>query len=169
MIQYISLIIATISIIGSAVSVGIIFGSLKGKVQELSNLLANRRKYNDHSIDNIHGDVHALYNKTDDIIERNQNLKNYIDDKLERNRNYMETNVKDLSDSIKDIQKTCAVRKQKVDLIPDLNEKIRQLEIEVGVLPTKLSEELSKAFSDEYKKIINKLSSGETKENLYYK
>ena len=158
LLQYISLIMAIVSIIGSAISAGVVFGSLKGKVNELSNLLNGRKKYNDNSIDDISNNISYLYSKTSELDEKEHELRKYVDNKFEVNRNYIDSSLKDVNNGIRNIQETCAARKSKIDLITNLNEKVKQLEIDVGVLPSKLSKELSRAFSEEYKNLFTTLS-----------
>ena len=156
--DYISLSIAAFSIIGSAISVGFVFGSLRGRVKEAFSTININEKFNISNITNIKEDLLHLDERIDKLEERNRSIERLLENRYSDVKKHVDSNLKDLSSSLQEIRNICYCRKSNVDKIPNIDERIRQLEIDVGVLPSKLSEELAKAFSEEYKNIVSTLS-----------
>lgn len=161
--EYISLAIAAISILGSMISLGVVFGSLRGKVKEAFNTMSSNEKHINDNINTINNNISRLGERLDKLEDRDRSIEKFVERRYDDLRKYVDSNFKDLNTSLKEIENVCFCRKTSVEKIPDLDERVRQLEIDVGVLPSKLSEELSKAFSEEYKNIVSTLSNKDKK------
>lgn len=157
-VEYLSLTIAFISILGTAASVGVVFGTFRGRIKQNENNLYNYKEFNEKSINVLEKDIDNLETKVNSTNKTNQMQDKLIEEKSENLRNYVDTEFKSVNHEIQDIQRQCVCRKNNVDMVPALAEKVKKLEIDVGVLPSKLSEELSKAFSEEYKKLVSTLA-----------
>lgn len=177
---YLTLIIAIISIVGTLVSVGTVFGLLRGKVTSLKESQDSDKVFLTSQIENLQNNYDHKISELDKKVEdRHQTIKEslddkytsfigkldncyskieLIDDKFNGLRNHFNIEIKDVNQSVKKIADNCLLKKHSIDSIPDLSDRVKKLEIDIGVLPSKLSEELSRAFSDEYKKLVTSLS-----------
>lgn len=177
---YLTLIIAIISIVGTLVSVGTVFGLLRGKVTSLKESQDSDKVFLTSQIENLQNNYDHKISELDKKVEdRYQTIKEslddkytsfigkldncyskieLIDDKFNGLRNHFNIEIKDVNQSVKKIADNCLLKKHSIDSIPDLSDRVKKLEIDIGVLPSKLSEELSRAFSDEYKKLVTSLS-----------
>lgn len=166
---YLTLIIAIISIVGTLVSIGTVFGLLRGKVNGMEDSLTNlKEKFStdvenlkqnqDFKVNNLRDTLDDKHSSLSDKINNCFSKVELMDEKYTNLRSYVNIEIKDVNQAVKKIADNYLVRQQNVDSIPDLSERIKKLEIEVGVLPSQLSEELSRAFSDEYKKLVTSLS-----------
>jgi hypothetical protein len=173
---YLTLLIACISIVSTLISVGAVFGLLKGKISSLDTDIKHSNDLFSSNISKIKSDIRhnntnqadklkVVSDKIDDKFQSSTEKINALkykvdvfDDKYNNLRNHVDVEVKDINREIKKITDNCLLRQHNIDNIPDLSERVKKLEIEVGVLPTKLSDEISMAFSNEYKKLVNSLS-----------
>lgn len=155
--EYISLGIAALSILGSVASLGVVFGSLRGRIKEAFSTMYSNEKLNTSNINTVKNDITSLKTRVGKLEDEDKNIEKLVELRYREMKKYVDSNFKEFNTSLQEMKNICYCRKGSVEKIPDIDARVRQLEIDVGVLPSKLSEELSKAFSEEYKNIVNTL------------
>lgn len=140
-----------LNILTATLALGISWGVYKTKIADiLRDHIALLDKYD------------KLEKKVTDNADDNESdstalgkeLNKKIDDSIKELNVRVDNSVKEIDKALHTIENRCVAREAYVTSIPHLTEELNKVRIEVNALPSKLSNELTKTFSEEYKKII---------------
>ena len=130
---------ATLLLIG-----GISWGVYKTKIANITEEIKNSgvfKKWVYTSFDSVDTEINDLEK------ELNKHIEQLIKEVM--------LSLKDVEKSIWLIENRCASREAYTKTIPQLTDDLNKLRIEVSTLPSKLSSDIAKSFSEEYQKIIS--------------
>ena len=140
-----------LSLVTFLVTIGVSWGVYK---TQISNLI---KKIDDLEIS--HGkfkqwvyDAFEGYDKEVELLEKELNKK--INDDIKELNYKRDLQFKELEKAVRVVENRCAARAVYTESIPRLVAELQDVKIEVGSMPSKLSNELTKSFSEEYQKII---------------
>jgi len=140
-----------LNVLTATLALGISWGVYKTKIavmlKDYSNLLSKYDKLEEAVLNNAEESTEARNN-----LDRALNKK--IDDSFKEYNKCIHDSLKELEKGAWVIENRCAAREVYINSIPHLTEDINKIRIEVNALPSKLSHELTKTFSEEYQKII---------------
>ena len=158
-ITQLEIIMAILTAVGGIFGTGVIIGIYKNRISNLNADVDKNAEQYEKDIGNVKAYVDTsknLYNS--DMCK----FKESIEKELTQLTNEIVTEIKDLNHRLKDIENNCSLRSTWVNMIPSINDRIKDIEVRVGTLPYQLSEELSKTFSNEYKNIVTILKNGKS-------
>lgn len=141
-----------LNVLTVTLALGVSWGVYKTKITAMINdhtaLLTKHEnlektvKENADTTDSDNIELEKELNKKIDIIVKELNIK-------------VDSSIKDIDRAIRLIENRCVAREAYVNSIPHLTEELNKVRMEVNALPSKLSNELTKTFSEEYQKIIS--------------
>lgn len=136
----------------AVLALGISWGVYKTKIAVMVNdyniLLSKHDRLEKTVLDNA--DANESCNHA---LDKEINKK--IDDSIREVNRRADAAIKDIEKSIWSLETKFVSREVYINYIPTLTEDLNKLRIEVNALPSKLSNELTKTFSEEYQKIIS--------------
>lgn len=141
-------------IITNIATVGIVWGIYKNKIDTLikdQNALKEKMDTKSTEIDIKLKEVITEISDTVDEAIKEHNL-----------------NIKEINKELGSIDNRCASRSAYITAIPQVMEDLNKLKIEVSSLPSKLSSEIAKSFSEEYQRIISNIVTRNSKSSNHW-
>ena len=146
-----SLLTFGLNVITATLALGISWGVYKTKIAdmvrkhtELSDRHDKLKTWTEEEIDAIDIAKNAL----------DKEINKKIDEYIKESTHKVDSAIRELERGVWTIETKCAAREVYIKAVPQLVDDLNKLKLEVTALPSKLSNEITKTFSEEYQKII---------------